>query len=492
MLSAQPNDVTGLITPRPLTVTGQVPNNKVADGTPTATFSQGTLVGVVAGQGVVAGDTVTFAESGNFTQSTAGTHIPVYTTDTLTSNPGNDYSLTQPSPQAAPTMFANITPASTVLTVTGEQVTFKIYNGSTLASLSGGKLSGTINANDTVTLNQSGYFTSPNANIVKGGSCDGISGFSCNPTSVVVTDTLTVTCKTPPCGSYTLAPVTVPGYAPNTLPGYILPAVLVAGGTAQNKVYDGTTKATMTNLNYSDFFAGYGVVSGQTVNLAESGVFASKNVGKWNVAVTDTMSVNPATTLLSNYYLWDPTFTTTASITQATLTYLANGITDHTTGIATAIGGNVVGFVGTDTLANATTGTPVWTTSACTVVKGACTPKSNGVFSITGSGVKPDGNYKPVIVQATNTALAAGATGNNATALCVGPACPLTPGNHSALPTQREITEADVPAVVDIPATESQYLPESVPAGGEVKQKLPGLQIKDGGVKLPDEVVAMN
>jgi gliding motility-associated-like protein len=78
----------GVITAKPLTVTGVTTSNKVYDGTNIATLTGGTLVGVISP------DVVNFTASGTFSQSTVGTGISIKSTSTIDNR---NYSLTQPT-----------------------------------------------------------------------------------------------------------------------------------------------------------------------------------------------------------------------------------------------------------------------------------------------------------------------------------------------------------------------------------------------------------
>jgi hypothetical protein len=163
----------------------------------------------------------------------------------------------------------------------------------------------------------------------------------------------------------------------------------VTAATASGKVYDSTVAASVGN-----FVLG-GVLPGEQVRVtAGSGQFDNANVGT-NKAVQAT-----ATTLggadAGNYRLGSPSFGTFATITPATLSYVA---APTALPVGTPIGelpGSVAGFVGTDTLRSATTGTPSFTSTAT-----ANSPE--GLYPVTGSGLRA-GNY--VFVQAALNARA--------------------------------------------------------------------------------------
>ncbi len=85
----------------------------------------------------------------------------------------------------------------------------------------------------------------------------------------------------------------------------------VSGASGVNKIYNGTTAATITGG------ALVGVVGSDVVNLATatSGIFASSNVGT-NISITSAMTLTGAAA--GNYALTQPTLT--ANITAKTLT----------------------------------------------------------------------------------------------------------------------------------------------------------------------------
>jgi hypothetical protein len=89
---------------------------------------------------------------------------------------------------------------------------------------------------------------------------------------------------------------------------------------------------------------------------------------------------------------------TALTITPATLTYSANAASRAYGAAIPTLTGTVTGFVGTDTQANATTGTLTFTTTATTT-------SNVGSYPITGSGLTANnGNY--TFVQAAGNATA--------------------------------------------------------------------------------------
>jgi filamentous hemagglutinin family protein len=157
------------------------------------------------------------------------------------------------------------------LTVVGSTAS-KVYDGTTLASLSGGALVGVFGG-DTVTLTQAGSFASKNVGTdIAVSASDSISGAS--------------------AGDYTLV-------EPTGVTGTITPATLtVSGTTVGSKVYSGTTVAALTDGTL------IGIISGDTVTLNQSGMFASANAGT-GIAVIATDSLSGASA--DDYSIAEPT-----------------------------------------------------------------------------------------------------------------------------------------------------------------------------------------
>jgi len=170
------------ITPATLTVSGTTAGNKIYDGTTVATLSGGSLVGLLGG------DTLTLTQAGSFASKNAGTGIAVTASDSIGGANADDYLLVDPTG-----LTANITPAP--LTVSGTTVGNKIYDGTTLALLSGGSLVGLIGG-DTVVLNQSGMFTSPDVGSgITVIATDSLSGASAGDYSIVEPTGLTASIR---------------------------------------------------------------------------------------------------------------------------------------------------------------------------------------------------------------------------------------------------------------------------------------------------------
>jgi hypothetical protein len=255
----EPTGLTGTITPATLTVSGTTVSSKVYNGTTAASLTGGSLVGLIGG------DTVTLTQTGNFATKNAGTGIAVTAADGLGGADASDYTIVEPTG-----LTGAITPAT--LTVSGTTVGSKVYNGTTAASLTGGSLIGLIGG-DTVTLTQTGSFASKNAGTgIAVTAADGLSGTDASDYTIV---------------------------EPTGLTGTITPATLtVSGTTVGGKTYNGTTAASLTGGSL------VGVVSGDTVTLNQSGIFASAGVGS-GIAVTATDSLSGTSAF--DYSISEPT-----------------------------------------------------------------------------------------------------------------------------------------------------------------------------------------
>jgi hypothetical protein len=189
----------------------------------------------------------------------------VSSNDSLGGAQAGDYTIVEPTG-----LTGTITPAT--LTVSGTTVGGKFYNGTTVAALAGGSLVGLIGG-DTVTLTQAGNFASPHAGSgIAVTASDSLGGAS--------------------AGDYLLVD-------PIGLSGTITPAALTVNGTlVGNKVYDGTSAASLTGGSL------IGLVGGDTVTLNQSGLFASANVGS-SIAVTATDTLSGASA--GDYSIVQPT-----------------------------------------------------------------------------------------------------------------------------------------------------------------------------------------
>jgi trimeric autotransporter adhesin len=274
----QPTAVTANITPASLAVTGVGANNKVYDTTNTATLN-GTAAVAALGSDVVSvsGGGGTFAD-----KNVGNGKVVTVTGYTLGGADAGNYTVVQPA-----AVTANITPAS--LAVTGVGANNKVYDTTTNATLNG-TAAVTALGGDVVTVGGTGSGTFANKNAGSGKA-------------------VTVT-------GYTLGGADAGNYAvvqPTAVTANITPASLaVTGVNAQNKVFDGTTAATLGGT------AAVAALVGDVVNVSGgSGAFANANVGNAKPVTVTGYTLGGADA--ANYTVVQPTGLT-ASITPLPVT----------------------------------------------------------------------------------------------------------------------------------------------------------------------------
>src|SRR5207247_6338054 len=175
-------------------------------------------------------------------------------------------------------------------------------------------------------------------------------------------------------------------------------ALTVTGITANDKVYSGTTAAT---LNASGATL-VGVVSGDTVTPntgSASGAFADKNVGTGKTVNVSGVALGGADA--ANYSVTQPS--TTANITKATLTVIADNKTRTASASNPPLTATYTNFVGGETLATSgVTGSPALSTTTTNVA---------GSYPISiSAGTLSAGNYNFTYVDGVLTVTADAAT----------------------------------------------------------------------------------
>ena len=281
----QPTLANVTITQAPLTVGGLSGSNRIYNGgVVDALTGTSVLSGLVGGEAL----TLAGAASGTLTSANAGSEA-VTTAITLGNGTGGlaaNYTLTQPT-------LANVTIAPATLTVSGYTGTGRAYNGSPVDALSGtGTLAGLVGI-QTLTLGGSATLASADA-----GSEPITAAITLgNGTNGGLTANYTLTQPTLANVTITQAPLTV------------------SGSTVGNKVYDGTTAATLTGTLS-------GVFGSDAVTLLPGGSFTSKDVGTAVlVTAADTLSGAKA----FDYTLTQPTGLV-ANITPLAITVSATGV----------------------------------------------------------------------------------------------------------------------------------------------------------------------
>ncbi len=267
------------VTKKTVTITNVKANNKVYNGNKTATLSsKGTL------KGVISGDNVSFTTSGNttFNNKNVGNNkaitLPTYT---LTGADASKYTLTQPTG-----VTANITKKT--VTITGITASNKPYDGNTTATVTKGTLNGQISGDNVSITKGTGAFDTKD---VGAGKTVTLSGYGLSGADA---------------GNYNLT-------APSPVTADITQASLTVNATITNKVYDGTTKATISNATLNNSPAGVTLVTtGVTAN------FADKNVANGKaISFSGNYSLSGANA--GNYSLTQPTGVT-ADITPKPIT----------------------------------------------------------------------------------------------------------------------------------------------------------------------------
>jgi len=286
---------TASITPRPITVTAKT-NSKTYDGTTSAA-----AVPTITSGSLPTGDTATWTETyGDKNVGTGKTLTPAGTVSD--GNGGNNYTIT----------FVTITGtiASRAITVTAATNT-KVYDGTTSAAALPTITSTTkLATGDTAVWSES--YTTPTAGssktLVPAGTVnDGNNG-----------------------GNYTIT------FA-NSTTGVINKVPLtVTGVTANNKVYDGTTSATLNTSGA--VLVGVLPVDTALVTMSTSsatGTFASKNVGTGITVTVAGITISGASA--ANYSVTQPTTTANITVRAITVTAKTNSKTyDGTTSASTA------------------------------------------------------------------------------------------------------------------------------------------------------------
>ncbi|WP_332876065.1 YDG domain-containing protein, partial [Massilia sp. S19_KUP03_FR1] len=286
--------VTGAITPKTLTVSGATAADKVYDGSTVALISGGTMSGLVGSETLgLSSLTGSFGDQ-NVASGKAVTIVTAPISDGTNGGLASNYTV-----GASTAGTASITPKA--LTVTGMTASAKVYDGNTKASLTGGTLNGLV-VGETVSFSgQTGAFNDQNAG----------AGKSVTVSGITLVDGVSL------ASNYSVS-------NPTGITAHITPkALTVTGATANNKVYDGNTNATVSGGTLS------GLVGSETLVLSGlSGVFADKNAATGKVVTVSGAALSDGTGLASNYTVGDPTGLT-ANITQATISTVSNIVADN-------------------------------------------------------------------------------------------------------------------------------------------------------------------
>ena len=329
-----PTTLTANITPKALTISDVVANDKVYNATTADTLD----LANVQLSGIVGNDNVTLSTAratAVFSQSNVGNNLAVTASGfSLLGTAAGNYTVSQPSG-----LTADITPAPLTITMIGNPT--KIYDGTDAATLT--------NANFSIT----GFVTGQKATLPQTSSAT----YATSNAGTGITVTADIQASDfDPAANTSLSNYSFPLSVTGT--GAITPAPLT--GTIignPTKVYDGTNVATLTASN----FQLTGFVGGESISATPpgtvSGTYGSANAGVQSVTATLGAADFTAAsgTLLSNYS-FPADFTGFGTITQkavgVSLSASINPQTKVYDGTVTAkIQGTdfvLSGFVGTD------------------------------------------------------------------------------------------------------------------------------------------------
>jgi len=320
---ATPVSTTASIAPRSLMLTAKGAN-KIYDGTTSAT--------VTLTDNRAAGDALTDSyAAAAFTNKNAGTNLLINVTGlAIAGTDATNYILSATNTTAA----ANITKAA--LTISGLVANDKIYDTTTAATLNFGNAAlVTVFSGDTLVLNT-------------------------NAAKAVFASKLVGTNKTVTVSGLTLGGASSNNYALTqpTTTASITPRPLVITAKGVNKIYDGTTFATVTLTNNR-------VAADVVTNSYASAVFTNQNAGS-NILI-NVSGLAIAGTDAGNYTLSATNTTAGANITPAVLTVTAQNLSRPYATMNPVLTAFYSGFAAGESLTNSdVTGAPVLATTAKT------------------------------------------------------------------------------------------------------------------------------
>ncbi|MEJ7137179.1 beta strand repeat-containing protein [Amphibiibacter pelophylacis] len=351
---------TANITPKTLNISGITAADKVYDGSRDAQVS---LDGLQRA-GLVAGDDLTVAATGQFADKNVGNAKGVQLKSTYGGADRGNYAIISQDGTTA-----SISPkAATVSGITVEDKTYDRTPNATV-NASGALVNGLV-AGDTVSVAATGHFADKNA------GSDKIVQLSSQYTGADV-------------GNYTLTDQKTAKASINKL------SASVSGITASNKAYDGGTAATVSTSAATIA----GVLEGDAVSVLATGVFADKNAGTHDVALTVTHQGSDA----GNYSYTDQA-TATATITPKVLTVTgvaaADKVYDGNDTATLTNAGSVTTGVDSETLGLINTGATFSSKDAGT----GKTVTVNGLALQDGSGGGMASNYALAAAPVTTTA----------------------------------------------------------------------------------------
>ncbi|WP_294818585.1 YDG domain-containing protein [uncultured Flavobacterium sp.] len=252
----QPTGLSADITGKEITVTATA-DNKEYDRTTNATIT------ITAVTGVETGDNVTVTGGGSFEDFIVGTNKPVTAALSLSGNDAANYTLTQPLGLTAEIIAKE-------LSVTSADVVEKAYDGTDAATIENAVIEGIVAGDENDVQILSGTFAQE------------------TPGTGIAVSNLVLTGSA--AANYTLA-------QPTGLTGNIVGMPLsLDNAMALDKIYDGTTSATITGTLT-------GVASGDNVTFTGTGAFASADVAE---GIEVTAAIVLTGTDAANYTITQP------------------------------------------------------------------------------------------------------------------------------------------------------------------------------------------
>ncbi|RUL69271.1 YDG domain-containing protein [Dyella choica] len=339
-----------------------------------------------------------------------------------------------------------VSPATLTASLTGTVT--KVYDGTTAATLASGNYSLTgVIGSDAVSLNDptSGLYATANAG----------SGINVQASGLAISGS--------GVGNYILGNSTAIAAI-----GMITPARLTITANSANITYNAQSYSGGNGVTYNGF------VDGQsTAVLGGALTYGGSSQGALNVG---SYTLTPSGLTSNNYAIAYNSGMLT--IMPATLTYVATPVQVFAGQTIPTLTGTVTGFQGSDTLANATSGTLTFTTPAT-----AQSPA--GEYAIAGHGLAAnDGNY--TFVQAAGNALAFNVVVNSEVAL------PGVAYVQQLLGKPAPIGTALAPGslLVSTMAASDESAPATVPLRSAISAATsdlyaPDIRVVGGGVRLP-------
>ncbi|CAN5680259.1 hypothetical protein BH09PSE5_BH09PSE5_12520 [soil metagenome] len=357
------------ISPRLALVSAPTVSDKVYDGTDMAALSGSVF------SGLVGSETLDVVASAHFADSLAGSGKSVAGSWRIVdgSNGGlaSNYLIADPAGVVAGVFAGAANIARRLVTATGIGAADKIYDGTDVAMANGGAVIGMVGG-ETLGLAGTLRFDSKDAGVDKPvhandlALVDGANGGL--------------------AGNYQLATTAL-----DTTASIAPRAISVSGVVASSKVYDGTSAAVTSGGSLG------GLIGTETLGLTSTAAFDSADAGvDKRVAGRVIIADGSGGGLARNYVLTDSAVVTSASISPATLIYLADPVSLRWGAALPAFTGTVSGFVAGETQANATKGVLDFSTTASSL-------SVPGVYPLTGGGLSA-ANY--VFVQAAANATA--------------------------------------------------------------------------------------